>query len=39
MRFGSPLMTLAVSADNKKLLVGFVDGSLMARTRKPDAGD
>jgi U3 small nucleolar RNA-associated protein 15 len=38
MRFGSPLMSLAVSADNKKLLVGFVDGSLMARTRRADAG-
>ena len=37
MRFGSPLMSLAVSNDNKKLLVGFVDGSLMVRTRKNDS--
>jgi U3 small nucleolar RNA-associated protein 15 len=37
MRFGAPLMALAVSSDNKKLLVGFVDGSLMVRTRRADA--
>jgi hypothetical protein len=33
MRFGSPLMSLAVSSDNRKMVVGFVDGSLMVRTR------
>jgi hypothetical protein len=37
MRFGSPLMSLAVSADNKKMVIGYVDGSLMVRARKPDA--
>ena len=36
MRFGSPLMSLAVSGDNKKLVVGFVDAALMVRTRKSD---
>jgi U3 small nucleolar RNA-associated protein 15 len=36
MRFSSPLMSLAVSADNKKMIVGFVDGSLMSRTRRLD---
>lgn len=36
MRFGSPLMSLAVSSDNKKLVVGYVDGSLMVRTRAKD---
>lgn len=37
MRFGSPLMSLAVSSDNKKMVVGYVDGSLMVRARKADA--
>ena len=36
MRFGSPLMSLAVSSDNRKMVVGFVDGSLMVRTRNLD---
>jgi hypothetical protein len=26
-------MSLAVSSDNRKMVVGFVDGSLMVRTR------
>ena len=30
-------MSLAVSGDNKKLVVGFVDAALMVRTRKSDA--
>lgn len=30
-------MSLAVSGDNKKLVVGFVDAALMVRTRKADA--
>jgi hypothetical protein len=37
MRFGAPLVSLAMSADNKKFLVGFVDGGLMVRTRRTDA--
>lgn len=37
MRFGSPLMSLAVSSDNRKMVVGFVDGSLMVRTRNSDS--
>ena len=36
MRFSSPLMSLAVSADNNKMIVGFVDGSLMSRTKRHD---
>jgi U3 small nucleolar RNA-associated protein 15 len=37
MRFGSPLMSLAISADNKKLVVGYVDGNLMVRSRPLEA--
>ena len=37
MKFGSPLVSLAISQDNKKLLVGFVNGTLIARNRRTDA--
>ncbi len=37
MKFGSPLVSVAMSQDNKKLVVGFVDGNLMVRTRRPDS--
>jgi U3 small nucleolar RNA-associated protein 15 len=36
MRLGAPLISLAVSAENKKLVIGFVDGNLMSRTRRAD---
>jgi len=36
MKFGSPSVSVGVSPDNKKLVVGFVDGHLMIRTRKND---
>lgn len=34
MKFGSPLVSMAMPADNKKLVVGFVNGTVMARTRR-----
>jgi U3 small nucleolar RNA-associated protein 15 len=37
MKFGSPISSIGLSPDSKKLLVGFVDGSLFARTKKSDA--
>lgn len=36
MKFGSPLVSVSMSQDNKKLVVGFVDGNLMVRTRRPE---
>ncbi len=37
MKFGSPLVSVAMSPDNKKLVLGFVDGNLMVRTRRPES--
>lgn len=37
MKFGAPISSIGLSPDSKKLLVGFVDGSLFARTKKSDA--
>jgi U3 small nucleolar RNA-associated protein 15 len=34
MKFGAPITTLGLSPDNKKLLVGFVDGTVIARTKR-----
>lgn len=34
MKFAAPLVSLAMSSDNKKLVVGFVDGTVVSRTRK-----
>lgn len=36
MKFGAPLSCVGVSPDNKKVVVGFVDGSLIVRTRQND---
>lgn len=36
MKFGSPLVSIAMPSDNKKLVVGFVNGTVMARTRRED---
>jgi U3 small nucleolar RNA-associated protein 15 len=36
MKFGSPLVSLAMPSDNSKLVVGFVNGTVMARTRRTD---
>jgi U3 small nucleolar RNA-associated protein 15 len=38
MKFGSPLVSLAMPADNKKLVVGFVNGTVMARSRRAEEG-
>jgi U3 small nucleolar RNA-associated protein 15 len=34
MKFGSSLVSVAMPADNKKLVVGFVNGTVMARSRR-----
>ncbi len=34
IKYGSPLLSLAVSGDKKKLVVGYVDGRLETRTRQ-----
>ena len=34
MKFGAPLVSVAMPADNKKLVVGFVNGTVMARSRR-----
>jgi U3 small nucleolar RNA-associated protein 15 len=34
MKFTSPVYSLALSADSKKLVIGFVDGELMIRNNK-----
>jgi U3 small nucleolar RNA-associated protein 15 len=34
MKFGAPITTIGLSPDSKKLLVGFVDGSLITRTKR-----
>jgi len=34
MKFGAPITALGLSPDSKKLLVGFVDGSVIARTKR-----
>jgi U3 small nucleolar RNA-associated protein 15 len=44
MKFGSPITAIGLSPDNEKLLVGFVDGALIARNKKstasgPPSGD
>uniref|UniRef100_A0A7S3HET6 U3 small nucleolar RNA-associated protein 15 C-terminal domain-containing protein n=1 Tax=Spumella elongata TaxID=89044 RepID=A0A7S3HET6_9STRA len=36
MKFGSPLVSMAMPADNKKLVVGFVNGTVMARSRRAE---
>lgn len=36
MRFGAPLSCVGLSPDNAKLVVGFVDGSVIVRTRRKD---
>jgi len=36
MKFGAPLSCVGVSPDNRKLVVGFVDGNLLVRTRHTD---
>lgn len=36
MKFGAPLSCVGVSPDNRKLVVGFVDGNLLVRTRHID---
>lgn len=36
MRFGAPLSCVGVSPDNRKLVVGFVDGNLQVRTKHTD---
>lgn len=38
MKFGSPLVSVAMPADNRKLVVGFVSGTVMARTRRQEEG-
>jgi len=38
MKFGAPLSCVGVSPDNRKLVVGFVDGNLLVRTRHADGG-
>lgn len=35
-RYGQPLSSVAVSPDNRKLVVGYVDGNLTIRTRNKD---
>jgi U3 small nucleolar RNA-associated protein 15 len=34
LRLGRPLLSAAMSADNQKLVLGYVDGGLSARTRR-----
>lgn len=36
LKFGAPLSAVAVSPDNKKLITGFVSGTVMVQTRKLD---
>lgn len=37
MKFTTPVVAVAVSGDNSKLVAGFVDGTVMARNRRRDA--
>ena len=37
MKFESPLSSIAMSNNNNKMIIGFVDGNLMVRTRKTDS--
>ena len=39
MKFSSPLVSLALSSDSKKLVIGFVNGTVMARNKRIDAND
>jgi len=34
MKMGAPLLSVAISADNKKLAVGFVDGQFQVRSKR-----
>lgn len=34
MHYGAPLVSMGISADNKKLVVGYADGTLSIKTRK-----
>jgi U3 small nucleolar RNA-associated protein 15 len=37
MKFGSPITAIGLAPDNSKLLVGFVDGALIARNKRKNA--
>ncbi|KAJ1411209.1 WD40-repeat-containing domain protein [Ochromonadaceae sp. CCMP2298] len=37
MKLGAPLTSLAMCGQNRKMVVGFVNGTVMARTRRPEA--
>ena len=39
MKFTTPVVAVAVSGDNSKLVAGFVDGTVMARNRRRDAAE
>lgn len=39
LKIGSPLVSIAVSPDDRKLVMGHADGNLTIRTNKQDAGD
>ena len=39
IKYGSPLMSVALSPDNKKLVVGYTDGRVVFRNKREDTPD